>query len=170
MSAFGMNQDPLAHKYPMNSPYVYCNGNPVRYVDPDGRWPWENRNIRDARAFASQNGFEVQLIDGKYGKDVIKDTGEKAIKSIDSKFSRNSTFNKFLNEVKSDFKSAGKPTQGHAARSQMNTEAKSRLKSEKSFQIGVSEIKTKLKEHGVDVSTGTAGTLINHKLSTHQDE
>ena len=67
--------DPLAHKYPMNSPYVYCNGNPVRYVDPDGRWPWENRNIRDARAFASQNGFEVQLIDGKYGKDavVVKD-------------------------------------------------------------------------------------------------
>ena len=32
-------------------------------------------NIRDARAFASQNGFEVQLIDGKYGKDavVVKD-------------------------------------------------------------------------------------------------
>ncbi len=22
----------------MNSPYIYCNGNPVKYVDPDGRW------------------------------------------------------------------------------------------------------------------------------------
>ena len=74
-TALWFGTDPLADKYPMNSPYVYCNGNPIKYVDPDGRWPWENRNIRDARAFASQNGFEVQLIDGKYGKDavVVKD-------------------------------------------------------------------------------------------------
>ncbi len=28
--------DPLAYKYPMNSPYVYCNGNPVIYIDSDG--------------------------------------------------------------------------------------------------------------------------------------
>ena len=28
--------DPLAEKYPSVSPYTYCNGNPVRYVDPDG--------------------------------------------------------------------------------------------------------------------------------------
>ena len=28
--------DPLAEKYPSISPYTYCNGNPVRYVDPDG--------------------------------------------------------------------------------------------------------------------------------------
>ena len=36
--------DPLAHKYPMNSPYVYCNGNPVKYVDPDGmeQRSWED--------------------------------------------------------------------------------------------------------------------------------
>ena len=27
--------DPLAYKYPMNSPYVYCNGNPVIYIDSD---------------------------------------------------------------------------------------------------------------------------------------
>ena len=28
--------DPLCEKYPHLSPYAYCAGNPVRYVDPDG--------------------------------------------------------------------------------------------------------------------------------------
>lgn len=28
--------DPLAEKYPSVSPYAYCNGNPVNFVDPDG--------------------------------------------------------------------------------------------------------------------------------------
>ncbi|MBO6059547.1 MAG: hypothetical protein J6P67_05345, partial [Bacteroidaceae bacterium] len=67
--------DPLAENDPGTSPYVLCKGNPVKFIDPDGRWPWENRNIRDARAFASQNGYDVQLTDGKYGKDavVVKD-------------------------------------------------------------------------------------------------
>ena len=29
--------DPLCEKYPHLSPYVYCAGNPVNYVDPDGQ-------------------------------------------------------------------------------------------------------------------------------------
>ena len=32
--------DPLAEKYPDISPYAYCNGNPVNFVDPDGRSTW----------------------------------------------------------------------------------------------------------------------------------
>ena len=28
--------DPLANKFIYNSPYVYCEGNPIKYVDPDG--------------------------------------------------------------------------------------------------------------------------------------
>jgi len=30
--------DPLAHKYPRFSPYVFTGNNPVNLVDPDGRW------------------------------------------------------------------------------------------------------------------------------------
>ena len=42
--ALWFGTDPLAHKYPMNSPYIYCNGNPVKYVDPDGmeQRSWED--------------------------------------------------------------------------------------------------------------------------------
>ena len=32
-----MSVDTLCEKYYSISPYAYCAGNPVRYVDPDGR-------------------------------------------------------------------------------------------------------------------------------------
>ena len=32
-----LSVDPLSDKYPSVSPYAYCNWNPVKYVDPDGR-------------------------------------------------------------------------------------------------------------------------------------
>jgi RHS repeat-associated protein len=32
-----IQMDPLCEQYPHLSPYAYCAGNPVRYVDPDGR-------------------------------------------------------------------------------------------------------------------------------------
>ena len=34
--------DPLCEKYYHISPYAYCAGNPVKYVDPDG---WEVKAI-----------------------------------------------------------------------------------------------------------------------------
>ena len=32
-----LSVDPLADKYPSMSPYMYCAGNPVMLVDPDGQ-------------------------------------------------------------------------------------------------------------------------------------
>ena len=34
---FWNSVDPLADKYPNVTPYLYCNGNPIMLVDPDGR-------------------------------------------------------------------------------------------------------------------------------------
>ncbi len=37
--AFWLRPDPLLDKYIHLSPYVYCNGNPLKYVDPEGELP-----------------------------------------------------------------------------------------------------------------------------------
>jgi RHS repeat-associated protein len=39
-----LTPDPMAEKYYSVSPYVYCAGNPVRYVDPTGQDVWEINN------------------------------------------------------------------------------------------------------------------------------
>lgn len=34
-----LSVDPLAHKYPSMSPFIFTDNNPVMLVDPDGNWP-----------------------------------------------------------------------------------------------------------------------------------
>ena len=40
-----LSVDPMASKYPSLSPYVYCDNNPVRVVDPDGEDPIYAKNF-----------------------------------------------------------------------------------------------------------------------------
>ncbi|MCR5570351.1 MAG: RHS repeat-associated core domain-containing protein [Paludibacteraceae bacterium] len=35
--AMWLSVDPLQEKYPGMNPYNYCAGNPVKFIDPDGR-------------------------------------------------------------------------------------------------------------------------------------
>ncbi len=40
MENIWLSVDPLSDKYPSMSPYMYCAGNPVILIDPDGREIW----------------------------------------------------------------------------------------------------------------------------------
>jgi RHS repeat-associated protein len=77
-------QDPLAEKYYSISPYAYCAGNPVKYVDPDGRelkiWYKDSNGKSQSFVFTGQNikhsnSFVNAVITAyKYNKD----NGERA--------------------------------------------------------------------------------------------
>ena len=53
-----MTMDPLAEKYYHISPYVYCAGNPVNLVDPDGKeiWIYLNRGQENELALRYESG------------------------------------------------------------------------------------------------------------------
>ena len=70
--------DPLAEKYPGISPYAYCNGNPVNFVDPDGMDIYRYDDKSGTFHLYQKNDDEYDQI-AKFKKN--KDTGEYVLKS-----------------------------------------------------------------------------------------
>ena len=68
-----LSVDPLADKYPYISPYAYCNWNPIKYVDPNGKWletAWDIANVAmDAVS------LESNIKDGNFGAAMIDGVG-----------------------------------------------------------------------------------------------
>ena len=52
--------DPSSELYYPISPFVISNNNPLRYVDPNGRWFWEASHIRQARKVARKTDGEFK--------------------------------------------------------------------------------------------------------------
>ena len=63
--------DPLVDNYLHISPYAYCNWNPIKYVDPNGKWietAWDIANLAmdltSLRANVSGGYIKGALLDG----------------------------------------------------------------------------------------------------------
>ena len=54
-----LSVDPMIDNYPSISPYNYCMWNPVRLVDPDGRFPWDV-HVEIVRAALNNKGFDTE--------------------------------------------------------------------------------------------------------------
>ena len=73
-----LSVDPLADKYPNVTPYLYCNGNPIMLVDPDGNdWyeadgeiKWTDcksqQSMNDAKISGTYLGEAVVVFNGYY--------------------------------------------------------------------------------------------------------
>ena len=74
------SMDPLCEKYPAVSPYAYCAGNPLRYIDPDGL-DWMTASYEgEAFYFYDKRVKSQNDIYGLYGKGTyIKYLGESSV-------------------------------------------------------------------------------------------
>ena len=72
--------DPMAEKYPQISPYVFCNNNPLRYIDPTGE-SWRLTFNQDEDGNKTYTGYEWVAPENSYDKngDLLPGLYEQAI-------------------------------------------------------------------------------------------
>lgn len=68
LTTMWLSVDPLADKYPNNSPYAYCAWNPVKLVDPDGRDVWEVDTNGHIKNVDEEGGEKTQTLKYANGK------------------------------------------------------------------------------------------------------
>ncbi len=83
ITALWLGTDPLKHKYPDIGAYVYCAGNPVKYVDLDGR---EIIGVTKKDAQNLKTDIRLTLADKKFdGVRALINVKGSTFKSIDAK-------------------------------------------------------------------------------------
>lgn len=81
--------DPLADKYPDVSPYVYCEDNPLMYVDPDGEKLHLSGDETDAGFDQLQKSTQLELQIGDDGYVSYNDTeSRKSLTKADKKLKK----------------------------------------------------------------------------------
>jgi len=86
-----LSVDPLAEKYPNVSSYVYCENNPVKFVDPDGRDYFQHQGGNGKSAVFWQNGNAKTV---EYNGQTYSNIGETYTQNIGEGMSVTYTQNK----------------------------------------------------------------------------
>jgi RHS repeat-associated protein len=72
-----ISRDPLFEMYPTISPYAYCNNNPVKYIDPDGKEiviVVGNKSYKyDGVGLVDKYGIDYMPLKGSYEYKVLND-------------------------------------------------------------------------------------------------
>ncbi|MFT4733921.1 MAG: RHS repeat-associated protein [Sediminicola sp.] len=69
-----LSVDPLAHKYPSLSPYVFVANNPVMLVDPDGRDIWRVKNGKIELHQKTRDNFSI--FQNQDGREIFRTNAE----------------------------------------------------------------------------------------------
>ena len=92
-----ITMDELCEKYPSISPYSYCAGNPIRYVDPDGKMVITVDNkfniLKEDYSTTKYDQVIIQNGDKQVYSDKYKAGARRGVKGNKSKTNRNAEIN-----------------------------------------------------------------------------